>query len=405
MINLFILLVSVLYSQDNKESTLLEFKFKKGDTSRILSTVDENVYINGVLTHQAKILNRIFSKIIDVDEYGTGTNEATFMTTETTVGGFGNNFSWGEEYYSVFSRNKTGQYKMSDEYFMPTVRNVPVFPNYSIKKGDEWISDGYEVHDLRKAFNIEQPFKVPFSAKYKYVSDVYDETKDKYLNLIEVNYEMYFESPKPTRITQELLNAPAVTMGQSFQKIWWDNKKGVIDHYSEDFKIIIETFYGDQITFAGKAHAEVTEFQRVGTEDNLKKINDSVKNLGYEDVAVTQDERGVTISIENIQFQPDSSILMESEKEKIKKISEILNKFNNDLLVTGHCADRGSLKMQQKISEDRAIAVAEYLSILNVRNPNCIFTEGKGATSPISPNSTEDGRSRNRRVEITIMDK
>ena len=61
--------------------------------------------------------------------------------------------------------------------------------------------------------------------------------------------------------------------------------------------------------------------------------------------------------------------------------------------------------MQQLLSEERASAVADYLSKLNVRNPNCIFTQGKGASEPIDSNLTEEGRARNRRVEITIMDK
>ena len=96
---------------------------------------------------------------------------------------------------------------------------------------------------------------------------------------------------------------------------------------------------------------------------------------------------------------------MESEKIKLKKIAQILKQFDNDLLITGHCADRGSKKNQMKISEDRAVSVAEFLSELDVRNPNCIFTLGKGASEPVDSNLTESGRKRNRRVEITLMDK
>ena len=126
---------------------------------------------------------------------------------------------------------------------------------------------------------------------------------------------------------------------------------------------------------------------------------------GIEDVDVKASDKGLTISIENIQFEPDSSRLMETEKVKLRKIAEILRQFDNDLLITGHCADRGSKKNQMKISEDRAVSVAEFLSDLDVRNPNCIFTLGKGATEPVASNSTEKGRQRNRRVEITLMDK
>ena len=113
---------------------------------------------------------------------------------------------------------------------------------------------------------------------------------------------------------------------------------------------MIETFQGDKITFSGTVHAEVNEFNRSSTEENIRKIKDFVGDSGIENVEVTSTDRGVTISVEKIQFEPDSSRLMESEKEKLRKIAQILKQFDNDLLITGHCADRGSRKNQQKIS-------------------------------------------------------
>ena len=81
-----------------------------------------------------------------------------------------------------------------------------------------------------------------------------------------------------------------------------------------------------------------------------------------------------------------------------------MKNFSNDLLITGHCALRGTKENQQRISEERALSVAQYLQELKVREPNCIFTQGRGAEVPVDSNSTEKGRARNRRVEITLMD-
>ena len=121
-------------------------------------------------------------------------------------------------------------------------------------------------------------------------------------------------------------------------------------------------------------------------------------------VAIKKGEKGLTISLDNIQFEPDSAILLESEKIKLKKLSLILKLFPNDLLITGHCADRGTASARQVLSEDRAKAVAGYLEQLNVRDEKHVFTQGKGSTEPIATNNTEEGRSKNRRVEITLMD-
>ena len=90
----------------------------------------------------------------------------------------------------------------------------------------------------------------------------------------------------------------------------------------------------------------------------------------------------------------------------MKKIAQILNAYpDNDLLVTGHTALRGTKESRQKLSEERAQAVANYLIRNKVRDKYHVFAKGLGAEVPIADNKTEAGRAKNRRVEITIMDK
>lgn len=398
----FLFISASCFSQNAK---LLEFRFKKGDKSRILSTVEENVYLNGALNHTSVILNRISCEVTDVDENGTGTCSAVFMTSEKATSGTGRpvNYTWGEEYKSVFARDVRGKYSIDDNFFMPTVRNVPVFPDYPVKCGDTWQEEGHEAHDMRRTFNIPKPFIVPFVADYEYVEDFTD-SEGKTFAVIQIFYKLYFESPATGRMYNQGGMIPLITSGYSNQLIYWDNERGCIDHYSEEFRIMIQTLSGDQIVFAGTAHAEVTEFERVATKENLEKITDIVSELELANVDVKKGEKGITISIENIQFLPDSSVLMPEEEEKLSHIAEILKGFKNDLLITGHCAQRGTVKNQQIISEERAQSVARYLSELNVRPAECIFTQGKGAQEPVASNATEAGRARNRRVEITIVD-
>ena len=223
------------------------------------------------------------------------------------------------------------------------------------------------------------------------------------LSLIEVRYNLYFESP-PDASGADTRHLPAVTAGQSAQKIWWDNQRGAIDHYSESFRILMQTFGGDTVTFQGTAHAEVAEYERSSTKENLSKIAERVNELGLTDVQVTEGKKGLTIVIEDIRFEADSAELSASEKKKLNGIADILKNFSNDILITGHCADRGSAASQQQLSEERAASVADYLSGLGVRKADCIFITGKGAAEPAASNATESGRKPNRRVEITLMD-
>ena len=135
-------------------------------------------------------------------------------------------------------------------------------------------------------------------------------------------------------------------------------------------------------------------------------MQDTIANLGLENTTVRSDEEGLTISIENIQFMPDSAILLDSEKAKLREIAKVIQQFPlNDLLISGHTALAGTERDRQSLSEERAHAVAEYLAEIGAKDSTHIFTRGFGATKPIAPNNTEEGKAKNRRVEITILDK
>ena len=397
-------------SEAQDSSRLLRFKYKAGDSYRILSTVNEDVKVNGIKNHSAEIVNRVSVKITDVDSDGRGKHEATFMTTESSVSASSKEtLHFGEEYESEFYRDEKGVYEISDEYFMPVVRDVPILPEKAVKTGDEWTAQGHEAHDLRKTFELQKPFKVPFTASYKYLRDEKGVSSDsskseKNFQVISCRYNLFYESPVPADLSKVTADFPVTTMGYSNQTIYWDNEKGQIDHYTEDFRIVLETYLGDTYDFTGTAHAEVTEFERTSTKEKADEVQQKINEMKIEDVNVVQNDKGLTLSIENIQFKPNSSELADGEKEKLEKIAQIVSAFPNDLLISGHTAKVGSPESCQALSEERADSVAKFLIEKGVRDKYHIFTQGFGERVPIATNSTAEGRSRNRRVEITIMD-
>lgn len=390
-------------------SVKFEFQFKEGDSSRVLSHVNEDVFVNHRFDHRAVILNRISMKVNKTNEDGSGEEEGTFMTSESSVGrGANSSFSWGEEYQSVFTRSKLGVYTISDQYFMPTVRDVPLFPDRAVAPGESWEAQGHEAHDLRRQFAQNKPFKVPFKANYTYLGTVKSKGKDgteKTLNVINVKYNMYMETPEPARL-DAYQEYPASMMGYSDELIYWDNDTGTIDHYTEKFRIVMESSYGNIFEFRGTADAEVQSFERTATEEKVAQVQEKVNELGINDVTVKKGDKGLTISIENIQFGGESAELLDSEKEKLRKIAKIIEAYqDNDILVSGHTAHYPGGANPITLSEQRASAVADYLIELGLRDKYHIFTQGFGDREPIDTNATAQGRARNRRVEITIMDK
>ena len=69
-----------------------------------------------------------------------------------------------------------------------------------------------------------------------------------------------------------------------------------------------------------------------------------------------------------------------------------------DLEIVGHTDSKGSKAYNQKLSERRAQAVADFLRTFGVKNSMSV--KGMGETQPVADNATDAGRAQNRRVEI-----
>ena len=68
----------------------------------------------------------------------------------------------------------------------------------------------------------------------------------------------------------------------------------------------------------------------------------------------------------------------------------------------GHTDSVGSEAYNQKLSLARAESVKTYMVSQGLPAAK-VRVEGKGESSPIAPNDTEEGRAKNRRVEITVI--
>ena len=416
-LNFFTLLFVFMFpffSQQN-DGILFKFVHKKGDAFSHVSTVYEEAYFNGRLNNKTEFINRTSSTVLDILEDGSEYLQTDYMTTQNSlIQRTGDTLSWGEENSVKLYRRKNGEFYNCSSDFLPTVRNVPSFPSEKIQIGQSWQAEGLEVHDCRELFQMNDALSIPFTATYTYsdtitvnssethnIFEKNSKSESKTLHIIDVYYNFFQDNTSEQYYKNSNF---AGARGYAKQKIYWDTQKNEIDHFQEEFQIKMVDFYGNTYIFNGKSQGEVTEFTSVNSKANVRKLQETFKNYNLDNVNVSQGEKGLTLSIENIQFEPDSDKLLPSEQKKLQKIGEVLKQFNNDLLITGHCAERGTESARQALSESRAKSVADFLIKNNIRNEYHIFTQGKGSFQPVASNTTEEGRSRNRRVEITIMD-
>jgi len=104
----------------------------------------------------------------------------------------------------------------------------------------------------------------------------------------------------------------------------------------------------------------------------------------------------------SVAFASGSAKISTSFNGSLNSIATVLQKIPDaTMTVSGHTDSVGKLATNQQLSKSRAESVANYLAKQGV-NAQRISTAGYADKSPIADNTTEQGRARNRRVEIVI---
>ncbi|WP_424244158.1 outer membrane protein OmpA-like peptidoglycan-associated protein [Elusimicrobium posterum] len=119
---------------------------------------------------------------------------------------------------------------------------------------------------------------------------------------------------------------------------------------------------------------------------------------------VTRNADGsINVTLKNdILFATGSAELSADAKTNIANLGKVLKKYpENIIVVQGHTDSTGTAAFNLDLSQKRAKAVYDELLKNNVKTYSIAYT-GYGQTAPIASNSTTDGRSKNRRVELAI---
>ena len=395
-----IMVLALFLSLSSLMAETFRFKYVKDEKYRLITEVNEEVYVNGELSHQANILNKVAVDTLSVRNE-MGLLSATFLTSERSYG-VQTSFSLTEEYESLFWRDRLGSYDIGEAYFMPVVRNVPTFPEQDISPGTSWNAHGQEAHDLRRSFAIEKPVSFPMDVRYTYIGT--EEIEGRRLDVISIEYEVLHRL-EGLRSRQAVV--PVLIEGKSEQTYYWDSEKGKPHSYSEEFDFVFYLSDGQAVKYIGSAEGLLLESIELDKERVAEDIAKQLEERGVEDTTVTAEEEGVTLSLQNIQFEANSAYLRESEQGKLRQIGEILKNYpDRDILITGHTARVSGYteKDHQRLSEQRAKAVADYLLSLGALRAIQVTTQGMGHREPLAENNTERGRGQNRRVEITILE-
>lgn len=294
---------------------------------------------------------------------------------------------------SAFKIDSEGYFQMITDNGFPSFRAFPVIPAEELSIGDIWEAESERsVDPLEKGI----PTKMKILVQYEYTNDIVFHGIDVYV--VKAKWATRYDSFKKIfdeEGDKDLLSASGMHEAtiyvdkQTLNALLIQDKVDEIFNYSD----------GKKIAFKGNI-AIFTEYpQSVNKEEILEKIDSQKDNIVTE-----KTKSGLKLTIPDLNFKPDSSELLETETERLDKIASLLKLVpDSKFLVEGHTARTGIEEGEMELSIKRSYTIINELIKRGI-NPDSFICKGWGGTKPIADNDTPEGRAKNRRVEITILE-
>jgi outer membrane protein OmpA-like peptidoglycan-associated protein len=317
-----------------------------------------------------------------------------YITQQTKRAGVSVNKGINEAIPSVFKIDDEGNLTILEDNGFPTFRSFPSYPKYKISKGDSWTANAHRsVDPLEKG----KPTKIPFIVQYVYAGDtIFNGTEVYILKAQWANryvQGIYLDEEGDP----ELLSAKGSHSASIYVSKQTGNALVIRDTVDESFS------YADGKIIALKG--TISLFTEYPPAVETEKIVPALTQLAeLEDAGFEKTQAGLKLTVQNLKFKADSAELLPEEKNRLDRIAEVLRQIpSSKFLIEGHTADVGNPDGQMKLSKERAFSVAEELSRRGI-DASRFICKGSGALKPLADNSTREGRTKNRRVEITILE-
>jgi outer membrane protein OmpA-like peptidoglycan-associated protein len=156
-----------------------------------------------------------------------------------------------------------------------------------------------------------------------------------------------------------------------------------------------------------KADAEAAEARARAAQANQEvasanQVRERLRSQLNQVLATSESARGLIVNMSDVLFDTGKSNLKQQTQISLAKVAGILEAYPGlKVQVEGYTDSTGSDELNQKLSESRAGAVKDFLVGQGV-NMNNITAQGFGKADPVADNTTAQGRSQNRRVNLVV---
>lgn len=391
MKKLILLIPLIILSSINAFAVRLEWDIAKNERIEMVKTAGIKYLVNSGLKRVYEERNIIDITCTDKSDRLNRVN-GLFSIHEREFGE--DVFKLKEKFMVDFLIEPNGHFVVKKNDYMPNLRHIPSFPDKEIKTDDTWAANGELVID-----NFSKPFSLVFPVEYKLVR--IDDDKDKKIAVINYSYTINMNLTGGNYPA----DFPVKIAAQNNGVLYWD----ITSQKPRDMQDLYQIVF---VFASGGGALATAEFQmniktknslyKNFTEDDKKKEKDDLKKELPEGVDADIDKRGIVVRMGDLLFDFDSHEIREDTEKKLRDIAEILKKKypDREIIVEGHTDNVGQKNYNYSLSERRAKTVSEYLK--SKIGHDKFSYKGFGQDQPLTENTTAEGRSKNRRVEIII---
>jgi outer membrane protein OmpA-like peptidoglycan-associated protein len=334
-----------------------------------------------------------------------------------------------------FELRENGAIIIENDQGYPTMRGFPTFPAQEVRPGLKWRAPGSRAAD---PLNLGMPLIIPFTAEYEYRG--VEQYQGMWVHRIYAAYAVRYQG--------------GTYAADGYAKLQGSHKVDILIRVEDGFPIFMRDNMDETYTMADGSTVQFKGFTltfgagiipmdrgsviaSLGNTLNIKELPNPgviavtpppvVPQTSVPPVSEAEDRvtvpppvnaeglrdsaidlapvpQGIRLTIRNILFAADSAEFLPAERPRLDLLAEALKQIpDRTFLVEGHTAATGQPVGEMKLSIERAERMVNELVKRGISADRFIY-KGWGGTMPIGDNATNEGRSANRRVEITILE-
>jgi len=335
-----------------------------------------------------------------------------------------------------FQLHENGALTIENDHGFPVLRGFPAFPSQPVMPGFKWRAQGSRAAD---SLHTGNPLIIPFTAEYEYrgieiynamlVHRIYaaygynyqnrNPYSDSYARVQgshRVDILIQFDNGLPVFMRDNLEETYTMPDGSTVRLVGFTltfgtgitlmDRGGVIAALGNTLRI--ENLPDPDTVVSVPEPVAVVPPQEPNNVLPVSEAEDQavINTAGFQDSAIdlVPVSEGIRLTIRDIRFVPDSAEFLPAERPRLDLIAEALKQIpDRSFLVEGHTASTGLPVGEMNLSIERARRMVEELVSRGIDAERFIY-KGWGGTRPVGDNATNEGRSANRRVEITILE-